>query len=141
MRELLYDAARHYKRGKALADRSDVRGAMAAFDDALNQLHAVKPQQLRDVLLAQVYLSRSQVCREVDPLRSSSDLRTGYSYARTTREPTVRELAERLWQEHLANPPKLREVKLKHRPEKAEAKGGGKRGGKRRRRSKPRKSA
>lgn len=105
MRELLYDAARHYKRGKALAERGDVRGAMAAYEDALRELHAVKPQRMRDVLLAQVYLSRFQAGRGIDSRRADSDLRVGYSYARTTQEPTVRLLAEQLWEARLSEPP------------------------------------
>lgn len=96
MRELLFSAARHFKRGKALADRGDVRGATVAYQDALLDLHAVKPQRMRDVLLAQVYLSRSQIEREIDPERADSDFRVGYSYARTTQEPHVRQLAEEL---------------------------------------------
>lgn len=102
MRELLYDAARHFKRGKALAERGDVRGAMAAYEDALRELHAVKPQRMRDVLLAQVYLSRFQAGRSLDARRADSDLRVGYSYARTTHEPTVRLMAEQLWHARLA---------------------------------------
>lgn len=101
MRELLYDAARHFKRGKALAERGDVRGAMAAFELARRDLHAVRPQRMRDVLLAQVYLSRFQSGRDIDPKRADSDLRLGYSYARTTAEPTVRLLAESLWRQRL----------------------------------------
>jgi hypothetical protein len=101
VRELLYNAAKHYKRGRALAERGDLRGAMASYQDALRDLHAVKPQRMRDVLLAQVYLSRYQVAVMLEPTRAESDLRFGYSYARTTREPAVRELAEQLWQEHL----------------------------------------
>lgn len=96
MRELLFSAARHYKRGAALAERGDVRGAQVAFQDALLDLHAVKPQRMRDVLLAQVYLSRAQIEQDVDPARADGDFRMGYSYARTTQEPHVRELAERL---------------------------------------------
>ena len=101
MRELLYEAARHFKRGKALAERGDVRGAMAAFELALRDLHAVRPQRMRDVLLAHVYLSRFQSGRDLDPKRADSDLRLGYSYARTTAEPTVRLLAESLWRQRL----------------------------------------
>ncbi len=109
MRELLYNAAKHYKRGKALADRGDIRGAMVAYQDALLDLHAVRPQRMRDVLLAQVYLSRYQIGRDVDPAAAESDLRMGYSYARTTHEHTVRHLAEELWRERLdvAAPPPL----------------------------------
>ncbi|MEX2534849.1 MAG: hypothetical protein WD273_04535 [Trueperaceae bacterium] len=97
MRELLYEAARHYKKGKALADRGDVTGAMVAFEQALRDLHAVKPQRMRDVLLAQVYLSRYQIAGDNDRDAALGDLRRGYSYARTTREPIVRRLAEELW--------------------------------------------
>jgi hypothetical protein len=102
VRDLLYDAAKHYKRGKALAERGDVRGAMVSYEDALLDLHAVKPQRMRDVLLAQVYLSRHQIATGHDPKRAATDLRLGYSYARTTREPSVRQLAEALWQRSLA---------------------------------------
>lgn len=102
MRDLLYNAARHYKRGKALAERGDARGALVAFEDALRDLHAVRPQRMRDVLLAQVYLSRYQIAAPEDRNAAVGDLRLGYSYARTTQEPQVRELAEELWLEHLA---------------------------------------
>ncbi len=102
MRELLYNAARHYKRGKALAERGDMRAAMTAYRDALRDLHAVQPQRMRDVLLAQVYLSRYQVARRYDPTLAASDLRLGYSYARTTEETVVRELAESLWTQYLS---------------------------------------
>lgn len=99
MQELLFSAARHYKRGKALADRGDVRGAAVAFEEALLDLHAVRPQRMRDVLLAQVYLSRAEIEVDVDPERADTDFRLGYSYARTTQEPHVREHAERLRRE------------------------------------------
>jgi hypothetical protein len=102
VRDLLYDAAKHFKNGKSLAERGDVRGAMAAYEDALLDLHAVKPHRMRDVLLAQVYLSRHQVAAEQDPKGAATDLRLGYSYARTTREPSVRQLAEHLWRRSLA---------------------------------------
>lgn len=96
MRELLFSAARHFKRGKTLADRGDVRGAAVAYHEALLDLHAVKPQRMRDVLLAQVYLSRAEIEVDLDPERADADFRTGYSYARTTQEPHVRLLAERM---------------------------------------------
>lgn len=101
MRELLYNAARHYKKGKALAERGDARGATVSFEQALRDLHAVRPQRMRDVLLAQVYLSRYQIGRDTDPEGAMGDLRRGYSYARTTGEPLVRRLAEELWRERV----------------------------------------
>ncbi len=102
MREALYNAAKHYKRGKAIAERGDVRGAMVAYQDALRELHSVRPQRMRDVLLAHVYLSRYQLEAKLDPATAESDLRLGYSYARTTKDPAVRALAERLWRQYLA---------------------------------------
>ena len=102
MRELLYNAAKHFKRGEALANEGDLGGAMDAFSDALRDLHAVKPQRMRNALLSQVYLSRFQVAKRLGAPSADGDLRMGYSYARTTREPAVRVLAETLWREHLA---------------------------------------
>lgn len=101
MRELLYSAANHYKTGKAAVDAGDTRAAMREYAEALRDLHAVKPQRMRDVLLAQVHLSRYQVALSADPKQALKDLRFGYSYARTTREASVQELAEKLWHEHL----------------------------------------
>jgi hypothetical protein len=114
MRELLYEAAKHYRHGKSLAERGDGRGAGVAFESALRELQAVRPQRMRDVLLAQVYLSRHQLNPRTHDL---SDLRLGYAYARTTAEPSVRALAEALWQaaiasgQHLAAPAKGRPAK------------------------------
>lgn len=105
MRELLFSAARHFKRGKALAERGDVRGAAVAYEEALSDLHAVKPQRMRDVLLAQVYLSRARIEADVDPARAEADFRLGYSYARTTQEPHVRTLAEQMRRERRAGAP------------------------------------
>lgn len=108
MRELLYEAAKHFKRGRALDERGDARAASVAYEEALSDLHAVRPQRMRDVLLAQVYLSRHLLAGEA--AQRASDLRMGYAYARTTAEPSVRALAERLWIEavergdHLAPP-------------------------------------
>ena len=109
MRELLYNAATHFKRGEALASQGDDSGAVDALSDALRDLHAVKPQRLRNALLSQVYLSRHQVAKRLGQASAESDLRMGYSYARTTREPAVRVLAETLWREYLAERAKARE--------------------------------
>jgi hypothetical protein len=99
MRELLYKAAEHFKLGKSLTETGDLRGAVVAYGQALHDLHAVKPQRMRDVLLAQVYLSRYQIEKELHDNIAMTDLRLGYSYARTAREPSVQKLAEKLWQE------------------------------------------
>lgn len=97
MRGLLYEAAAHYKRGKELEAAGNRNEALSAWHSALRDLHAVKPQRMRDVLLAQVYLACHMASRDVDAAGSLADLRHGYSYARTTREPSIRLLAEQLW--------------------------------------------
>ena len=101
MRELLYNAAGHVRRGKALAAAGNRQEALKAYAEALRDLHAVKPQRERDVLLAHVYLSRYQLANNRRAKAAQHDLRVGYSYARTAAEPSVRLLAETLWQAHL----------------------------------------
>lgn len=103
MRELLYKAASHFKEGRALAERGQLQAAVLAYGEAIRELHAVAPQRMRDVLLAQVHLSRYQVALELNPETALQDLRFGYSYARTARESAVEALAQKLWQEHLSN--------------------------------------
>ena len=97
MRDLLYNAAEHFKRGQRFMERGELDKAKTAYDNALKDLHAVRPQRMRDVLLAQVYLSRYQTNLNADTLGAEQDLRIGYSYAKTTRDPTIRNLAEGLW--------------------------------------------
>lgn len=99
MTGLLYEAAAHYRRGKELEAAGRRREALEAWQSALRDLHAVKPQRNRDVLLAQVYLACHLASRDEDPASALTSLRFGYSYARTTREPHVRILAEELWRQ------------------------------------------
>lgn len=102
MRELLYNAGGHLRRGKALAEAGDRSGALQAYADALRDLHAVKPQRQRDALLAHVYLARYSLAPDKTAQAAQHDLRVGYSYARTSAEPGVRALAETLWRAFLA---------------------------------------
>lgn len=99
MRGLLYEAAAHYRRGKELEAAGKRREAIDAWNAALKDLHAVQPQRNRDVLLAQVYLACHVASLDTDPEGALTSLRFGYSYARTTREPSVRLLAESLWRQ------------------------------------------
>ena len=102
MRELLYNAGGHLRRGRALAASGDRRGALGAYAEALRDLHAVKPQRQRDALLAHVYLARYTLAADHGDRAAQHDLRVGYSYARTAGEPGVRVLAEDLWEGYLA---------------------------------------
>ncbi len=110
MRELLYNAGGHLRRGRALAEAGNRREALQAYADALRDLHAVKPQRQRDVLLAHVYLARYSLSVDKSAQAALHDLRLGYSYARTSAEPGVRGIAETLWQRHLA----ARDVQPEH---------------------------
>ncbi len=102
MRELLYNAGGHLRRGRELAETGDKRGALRAYAEALRDLHAVKPQRRRDVLLAHVYLARYSLASDKHDRAAQHDLRVGYSYARTTGDSAVRLLAETLWERYLA---------------------------------------
>lgn len=102
MRELLYNAGGHLRRGRACAEAGNRSGALKAYADALRDLHAVKPQRQRDVLLAHVYLARYALAPDKTAQTAQHDLRVGYSYARTSAEPGVRGLAETLWRGFLA---------------------------------------
>jgi|SRR5690625_686636 len=97
--KLLYGAAAHYRRGRELEAEGSRQAALEAWQAALRDLHAVAPQRMRDILLAQVYLACHIASRADDPERAAVDLRLGYSYARTTRDASVRKLAEELWNE------------------------------------------
>ncbi|HLR47427.1 MAG TPA: hypothetical protein VK092_09740 [Deinococcales bacterium] len=97
--KLLYGAAGHYRRGRELEADGHREEALQAWQAALRDLHAVAPQRMRDILLAQVYLACHIASRTDDPEGAATDLRLGYSYARTTRDTSVRQLAEDLWRE------------------------------------------
>jgi hypothetical protein len=97
MRELLYNAARHYKRGKALA-----RARRRAGRDGRLRGGAAGPAR-REAAAHARRAARAGVPVALPggarggPRGARADLQLGYSYARTTREPSVRQLAETLW--------------------------------------------
>ena len=99
--KLLREAQQYLQKGKSLAERNDHRGARQAYQQALNTLHALAPNKARDQLLAHVYLSRFQVPDKKQG-QTLHDLRLGYSYAKTSKEPTIRAIAEDLWQGYIA---------------------------------------
>ena len=98
--ELILQATDNINEAKALAQQGDVHGSMSAYEEALKDLHAVQPSNERDVLLAQVYLARYENAEKFKLSPDISDLRYGYSYAKTTKNVKVRGLAEALWQSY-----------------------------------------
>ena len=98
MQELFNKAEHALQQGHALADQGDIHGAITSFSQALKHLETIKPQRRRDQLLADVYLSRYQVSLNFSGPSAYSDLRWGYSYAKTSQDLFLRSKAEQLWQ-------------------------------------------
>ena len=96
--QLISQATDNINEATALAQQGDVHGSMAAYEEALRDLHSVGPSNDRDVLLAQVYLARYENASKFKLSPDVSDLRSGYSYAKTTKDVKARALAETLWQ-------------------------------------------
>lgn len=97
---LISEATDHINEAKALAQQGDVHGSMSAYEEALKVLHTVSPGDERDLMLAQVYLSRYENASKFKLTPDASDLRYGYSYAKTTKDVEARALAEALWQSY-----------------------------------------
>ena len=97
---LISQALDNINEANALAQQGDVHGSMSAFEEALKDLHSVGPSSERDVLLAKVYLGRYENATKFKLSPDVSDLRYGYSYAKTTKDVEARALAESLWQDY-----------------------------------------
>jgi len=95
--QLIRQATDNISEATALAQQGDIHGSMAAYDEALKDLHSVGPSNNRDVLLAQVYLAKYENASKFKLSPDVSDLRYGYSYAKTTKDVEARALAESLW--------------------------------------------
>ena len=102
MEDLLRAAAQCLEDAERARGKRHYRDAYAAYQRALDTIHGMRPRRERDVLLARIYLDRFQIAKDPTSARAVSDLRFGYSYARSTGDPTVREVAEDLWREHVA---------------------------------------
>lgn len=102
MEDLLRAAATCLEEAERARTKRHYRDAYQAYQRALDTVHGMRPRRERDVLLARIYLDRFQIAKDPTSARAVSDLRFGYSYARSTGDPTVREVAEDLWREHVA---------------------------------------
>ena len=101
MEKLIDSAQRYFQEGLKRAEIQDARASLDYFQRAVKDLILLKPDKKRDSLLAQVYLSRYEVGKEIDFDKALTDLRVGYSYAKTCMEPAVQEKAQILWQKYL----------------------------------------
>ncbi|MFC4426936.1 hypothetical protein [Deinococcus navajonensis] len=93
MRPAYLSAARALQLGREWAVEGDQRRALDAYSEALSLLRALPPERTRDVLLAHTHLAFYQtlVLGGGDP---QEHLHLGVSYARSTRDPLARAIAE-----------------------------------------------
>lgn len=94
MRPAYLTAARDLQLGREWAVEGEQRRALNAYQDALELLRTLPPERTRDVLLAHVHLAFYQTLTLVDPRSGQEHLHLGVSYARTTRDPLARAIAE-----------------------------------------------
>jgi hypothetical protein len=94
MRKVYYDVAVHLKTGREKALEGDRDGALGQFSTALKALHQLPPERTRDILLAHAYLNRYQTLALENRDVALESLHLGVSYARSTRDPIARAIAE-----------------------------------------------
>lgn len=98
MRPAYLNAARILQQGRERALEGDQHYALKAYNQALDLLRTLPPERTRDVLLAHCYLAYYQTMalndRQVAQQTAQKYLRLGISYARTTRDPLARAIAE-----------------------------------------------
>ena len=95
MRPAYLSAARHLQLGREYAVGGDARRALTAYHSALDLLRALPPERTRDVLLAHTHLAFYQTLElSGDSKGGQTHLQLGVSYARTTRDPLARAIAE-----------------------------------------------
>ena len=94
MRPAYLTAARHLQRGREAAVEGDDQLAVREYTDALHLLRALPPERTRDVLLAHTHLAYYQTLALTARTPAQEHLHLGISYARTTRDPLARAIAE-----------------------------------------------
>ena len=96
MRNAFYNAALSLKAGREKALEGDKSGAVSSFDKCIRELKELPPERTRDVLLAHSYLAKYQTMALEDKgnKRAQESLLYGVSYARSTKDPLARAIAE-----------------------------------------------
>ncbi|MFC4638935.1 hypothetical protein [Deinococcus hohokamensis] len=93
MRPAYLSAARALQFGREWAVEGDQRRALGAYGEALSVLRALPPERTRDVLLAHTHLAFYQTL-VLGGGDAQEHLHLGVSYARSTRDPLARAIAE-----------------------------------------------
>jgi hypothetical protein len=94
MRSAYLTAARSLQLGREWAVEGDQSRALEAYQEALSLLRTLPPERTRDVLLAHTHLAFYQTLALVDSPGGQNHLHLGVSYARSTRDPLARAIAE-----------------------------------------------
>ncbi|MFD2609052.1 hypothetical protein ACFSR9_06305 [Deinococcus taklimakanensis] len=96
MRPAYLSAARSLQLGREQAVEGEIGRALDLYDEAMALLRTLPPERTRDVLLAHTHLAFYQTLSLVENAGKALDhhLRQGVSYARSTRDPLARAIAE-----------------------------------------------
>ena len=100
MRPAYLTAARALQLGREAALLGSHRAAVQEYQDALDLLRTLPPERTRDTLLAHAHLAMYQTLALDQPRslagwpEAQEHLHLGISYARSTRDPLARAIAE-----------------------------------------------
>lgn len=94
MRPAYLTAARNLQLGREWAVEGDQARALEVYEEALTILCALPPERTRDVLLAHTHLAFFQTLALAGADAGQHHLHLGVSYARSTRDPLARAIAE-----------------------------------------------
>lgn len=94
MRPAFLTAARDLQMGREWALEGEKEQALGAYHKALDILRVLPPERTRDILLAHTHLAFYQTLSLDDAKTGQQHLHLGVSYARTTKDPLARAIAE-----------------------------------------------
>ena len=96
MRNQYVQITQKLKLGREKALQGDKNSAVQSFDKCLAELRELPPERTRDVLLAHAYLSKYQTLalEHKENKRALESLQRGVSYARSSKDPIARAIAE-----------------------------------------------
>lgn len=102
MQELFENAENNFLEGQKKVKTGNLRASCDYYQKSLDDLQSLKPSKERDSLMAKVYLARYIASKEFRGPLAEKDLRFGYSYAKTCKNPVIQAVAEEYWHKFLA---------------------------------------
>lgn len=94
MRPAYLSAARSLQLGREAAIEGESRTALELLTEAHGTLRVLPPERTRDVLLSHVHLAFFQTLALIGDEAADEHLHLGVSYARSTRDPLARAIAQ-----------------------------------------------